>query len=844
MKSFSPLYRFLFITLFASMTVFATAQSNQYLQFDGNDDYTEFPEAAQYLTGLNTVSMAGWFKTDALTYGQGMMSIRGGGSGDGQMYMIQLNNGVIECRVITSTGLHEFVAPAGTVVPGTWQHYAWVFDQNTVELYLNGVSLGTGSASGTFQSDDRPFTIGKTLEAGFNFIYKGGADEVSLWSKALNQAEIQDMIDNELTGEEDGLVTYYKFNQGTPGGDNQSISQLISEVGTGDRNADLIGFDLTGDDSNFVGELESGFQAISFPLIGNKLISDEPFDISAEANSGLPVQFSIESGPATIDGNTITLDGTAGEVTVKASQPGNETFEPADDVFNSFNVLDPETTLPEVTLLHPLAGDVHVPTLRPVKLAVKSTIGYPDLFETGDVTVSIGDEDIVLETTGNGFYTGWWTPTEYGTQTLSVAALNNFGNASNLEAEINIVPDMSDLTVTTLDEAHVSNEVSTVTMVADLPSYVGAYDEIIGTLTISCPPGGCDPWDRVSHVEVQGKDGEWYEIIRYLTPYGVACNHTIDLTDFMSLLSGKTTFRVNLITYANGFEYTLDLDYHAGEPSNPYSEVHKLWNQTYQFGDLADLQPTEELTLTYPENTTAAKIKLVSTGHGWGFDGQTDTQNTNNAAEFSENTHHIWVNGSETFTQHNWNVCNPNPDGCSPQYGTWEYNRAGWCPGSIAQFFDYDMADAAANQSVTLDYVFDESYVDYCHPNNPDCVDGVTCDNCDGGFNPHLIVTSYLVSKGSFPLGGPVSVDEIDNTFNAFTLYPNPSNGKFTVGLESNLKNVDIVIYDQTGRSIKKITRDFPGQAIEIDLHGVSRGAYIVKVRTEKGSGSKILLVG
>src|SRR5690606_872044 len=120
-----------------------------------------------------------------------------------------------------------------------------------------------------------------------------------------------------------------------------------------------------------------------------------PFDISAEANSGLPVDFEIFSGPATIAGNTITLDGTPGEVTVRASQAGNEIFDAASDVFVTFNVLDPATTLPEITILHPLAGDVFVPTLRPLQIAVKSIIGYPDLFETGDVTVSIGDEEII-----------------------------------------------------------------------------------------------------------------------------------------------------------------------------------------------------------------------------------------------------------------------------------------------------------------------------------------------------------------------------------------------------------------------------------------------------------------
>lgn len=841
MKSFYSLKAVLIAIAFTITNYAAIAQSNQYLQFDGVDDYTEFPAAAQYLSGLNTISMTGWFKTDALIYGQGMMSIRGGGTGVGQMYMIQLGNGVIECRVITNSGLHEVVAPAGTVVPGVWQHYAWIFDQNSVELFVDGISVGSSFASGTFQSSDRPFTVGKTVQAGFNFIYKGGADEVSLWSKALTQAEVQDIIDNELTGDEADLVTYYKFNQGTPGGDNQSISQLISEVGTGDRNSNLIGFALTGNTSNFLGELESGFQAISFPLIANKLITQEPFAISAEANSGLPVTFTIVSGPASISGSTITLDGVPGEVTVKASQPGNDIFDAANDVFVTFNVLDPATTLPEVTILHPLTGDVFVPTLRPLQIAVKSTIGYPDLFETGDVTVTIGSDEISLTGNENGFYTGWWTPSEYGPQTMMVTALNNFGNAAETEAVINIVATMENVSVNAMNEAHVYIEVQSVTVEADLPSYVGAYNQIIGTLTISCPPGGCDPWDRVSSVEVQGKDGEWYEIIRYLTPYGVACNHTIDLTDFMSLLSGKTAFRVNLTTFANGFEYTLDLDYQAGEPTNPYSQVQKLWYQTYAFGDLANLQPAEEFMMTYPTNTAAAKVKLVSTGHGWGGNDQ-DTQNSNNAAEFSDNTHHIWVDGIETFTQHNWNDCSPNPDGCNPQFGTWQFDRAGWCPGSIAQFFDYDLP-AISDGQVTLDYVFDESYVDYCHPNNPDCVDGVTCDNCDGGFNPHLIVSSYLITRGSSPLGGPVGLNDIDNSFMAFNLYPNPSTGRFNVGLDENLDNVDIVVYDQTGRSVKKIQSHFPGRNIEVDMRTVGSGVYVVMVTTEKGTGSKILIV-
>ena len=146
-------------------------------------------------------------------------------------------------------------------------------------------------------------------------------DEFTLWNKGLTQAEIQDMMDNELTGDEAGLQIYYKFNQGVPGDDNTSISEVISEVNSANgANGILRNFALSGNASNFLGDLDQGFQAISFPVIPNKLISDAPFQLEATASSGLDVSYEILSGPATVSGNTITLDGTPGGVVVRALQ--------------------------------------------------------------------------------------------------------------------------------------------------------------------------------------------------------------------------------------------------------------------------------------------------------------------------------------------------------------------------------------------------------------------------------------------------------------------------------------------------------------------------------------------
>ncbi|WP_162985000.1 LamG-like jellyroll fold domain-containing protein [Mesonia aquimarina] len=824
-----------FACIFLISSYFGIAQTNQYLHFDGVDDFTELPNAAQYVNNLNTITMAGWFYTDELIYGQGMMSIRGGGTGDGEMYIIQLNNGKLECRVITSTGLHQVVTPDGIIQAGVWQHIAWVFNEDTLELFIDGVSVGTSSASGTFQSNDRPFSIGKSIQSGFNFVYKGRADEVSLWSKALSVTEIEDMIANELDGNETGLEVYYKFNQGTPGGNNTNISQLFAEGNSQEKNATLNNFSLTGENSNFNGELESGFQAINFNPISNKLTTDAPFALEANVNSGLPISFEVVSGPASINQNMITLDGNPGEVTIKASQAGNEDFDPAEEVFVSFQVLDPQAVLAETEILHPLNENVYAPNLIPLKIAVKAEIEYPELFSVDDISAEINGETVTLTNHENGYYTGWWTPTAYGTHEITLNATNNYGASDNTSQTFNLVENTTNQIKLATDEVWVNSDYPTKTVEAELPSYIGAFDQIIGTLYIDCPSGGCDPWDRISSVEAQGKDGEWYEIIRYLTPYGVSCQSEIDLTDFSSLLQGKTKFRVNLGTQGNGFLYTLELNYQAGIPNHPYSSIRKLWYQTYQFGDMANLQPTENITANYPANTETSKIKLVSSGHGWG------ENNTANAAEFLENTHHIWVNGEETFTQHNWNNCDPNPDNCSPQAGTWYHDRAGWCPGTIAQFFDYDMNAFSQQNSVELKYVFDESYVDFCHPNNPDCISGSTCTNCDDGFNPHLIVSSYLISFGNSPME-ELSVKNVSK-LNNISLYPNPSTGKFYVNSE-NTKINNIIIYDYLGRSIKKLDNSLNKKSIPVDLSNQAPGVYLVSLLSNgKKMGIKKVII-
>jgi hypothetical protein len=74
--------------------------------------------------------------------------------------------------------------------------------------------------------------------------------------------------------------------------------------------------------------VEKSSQYITFGALGRQVFGDAPFEMSASASSGLPVEFSVLSGPAIVSGKILTMTG-AGLVVLRASQSGDTTNAPA-----------------------------------------------------------------------------------------------------------------------------------------------------------------------------------------------------------------------------------------------------------------------------------------------------------------------------------------------------------------------------------------------------------------------------------------------------------------------------------------------------------------------------------
>src|SRR5690606_18111884 len=69
--------------------------------------------------------------------------------------------------------------------------------------------------------------------------------------------------------------------------------------------------------------------------IPDKTLGDPPFDLDATASSALPVFFTTPSSKIEINGSSVTML-EAGHITIVASQPGDDTFNPASEVSQSF----------------------------------------------------------------------------------------------------------------------------------------------------------------------------------------------------------------------------------------------------------------------------------------------------------------------------------------------------------------------------------------------------------------------------------------------------------------------------------------------------------------------------
>jgi hypothetical protein len=173
-------------------------------------------------------------------------------SGDEYDYSFGLSGGLL---LFYSSNISD-VYSSIPVNDNMWNHVAVSVGNKKVTFYVNGVA------------EEHPATLVATKSTSdlmignaFGNILSGNIDELRIWNTTRTALQIKNTMSKSLTGSnKTGLVAYYTFDQGNPGKNNTTITQLDDVSGNGNHGT-LKNFILNGNASNFVGGAPSFYIA-------------------------------------------------------------------------------------------------------------------------------------------------------------------------------------------------------------------------------------------------------------------------------------------------------------------------------------------------------------------------------------------------------------------------------------------------------------------------------------------------------------------------------------------------------------------------------------------------------
>ncbi|MEP5340221.1 MAG: BspA family leucine-rich repeat surface protein, partial [Algibacter sp.] len=265
------------ILLLVLVCISAVAQDDNALHFDGDlvgggDVPTHIiGEHFSLPKGNDEFTLEVWVKFPEVSSRRAIASWANGAVGDADKYSYEFN--IEEGRLLYTEwdpvqGWTYHYARANTTMSNDiWHHVAFVrkaypsddSTDNNIFLYVDGVEVYSGKGVDTSDFVTDYFTIGalKFFSGGYQHYFVGAMDELRIWDYAKTQKDIREQMVSKLDGTEenfDNLLAYYPFDEGVAGGDNTLITQVEDASGNSPEGGALVGFDLTGDTSNFVAE--------------------------------------------------------------------------------------------------------------------------------------------------------------------------------------------------------------------------------------------------------------------------------------------------------------------------------------------------------------------------------------------------------------------------------------------------------------------------------------------------------------------------------------------------------------------------------------------------------------
>ena len=131
----------------------------------------------------------------------------------------------------------------------------------------------------------------------------------------------------------------------------------------------------------------------------------------------------------------------------------------------------------------------------------------------------------------------------------------------------------------------------------------------------------------------------------------------------------------------------------------------------------------------------------------------------------------------------------------------------------VLRHYSYDLAAFTAETTIQFRFVFlSDTYVQ----------------------EQGVVVDDFTISS---------TLEVSNNIDNNITIKPNPSNGIFALSWGSDTTIKSLEIYTITGQLVKTIAHSFQANNYNLDMKGLSKGMYLLKVKSDKGEFAKKLII-
>lgn len=286
-------------------------------------------------------------------------------------------------------------------------------------------------------------------------------------------------------------------------------------------------------------------------------------------------------------------------------------------------------------------------------------------------------------------------------------------------------------------------------LTASFPTDMTKVKRILMYVKLECPTGGCGAWDVYANVLArEKKSGIYYEMGRYITPYGRdnstrARGFVFDVTDFKSILNGDTEIKIFTEVWTDaGWLVSVDFDVEMGTPDYAYYSIvpvmqfnqHSLAGIPY--GETNNFKTTYNIAI--PANAKETVLRTVISG--WGHATPADADGRP-CAEWCFRSHNIFIDDVSTFT-HSLTGLGCEANAIPGQAGNWKPDRAGWCPGMEVPVRSNKLQDAKAGKTFKFDYKL-QSWTNNFQS---------TADN----KHAYYAISTFVVVKANEPVDGAI----------------------------------------------------------------------------------------